>query len=114
MQTKLVQLVPSSPDRERACADRLAAGDVVGGVTNHPDAIAGEFNAVMLPRAAHGMRAEFVAHLRVVREGTKGEVLPEPVVRKLELRATAHVTGEQPLRDFTVRACRGENRTNPG
>src|SRR5438067_9824987 len=102
MRAQLVERVTSGRDAERAGADDLAAGDVMRRVADHPDIGRGELDTVTLAGAAERVRAELVAMFAVIGEGTEGEMLPEPMLGELNLRATTQVAGEEALRDVAV------------
>jgi hypothetical protein len=82
-------------DRNRARADRFAAGNVVGRVADHIDICGNEIDGVSFERPALRERPQLVAVVVIVRESAKFEEVPEPVMAQLQLRAAFQIASEK-------------------
>ena len=83
-------------DRNRARADCFPARDIVRGVANDVDICRGEIGPVLLPRAPLRKGAELVPIVMIIGERAELEKIPDPIVRKLQLRAPFDIAGKEP------------------
>src|SRR5258705_2336788 len=86
-------------DRNGARAERLAASDVARGVTDDVNFLHGKFPTVFFFGAGPGKRAELVAIVVIVREGSEFKKMPDAVMVEFQLRAARQVPSQQAEHD---------------
>ena len=81
----------SGGDRNRARADRFAARDIVRCIPDHIDLRGREIDRVFLLRTLLREWTEFVAVVVIIGKRAELKKIPDPIMRKLQLRPALHV-----------------------
>src|SRR4051794_5509234 len=90
-------------DRDGACAQRLAAGNIAGRIADDIDLVRGKFPAVLFFSAGAGKFSEFVPIVVIVGESAKFKKMPDAVVTEFELCTAGDVPSEEPKDEMLAR-----------
>ncbi len=110
---KLLPAVASGRHGHRNKTGCAGAINVTRSVTHHENVVGLEGYAVTFHRAGMRHRTEPVAVHMVVGEGAELEVVPDAVVRELQLRAALDVSGQEAEHAIRPRLERIKQRHNP-
>ena len=87
-------------DRNRARAERFAAGDIARRIADDVDLRGIELVAVFLASACACKRTELIAVVMIVGEGAEFEEMPDAVMLQFQLGAAHNVAGEKGENDL--------------
>src|SRR6266496_3971006 len=92
---KLIATPSTGCDGNRACAERLAAGDITRRVADHIDLGSGEFAAMLFFCARAREGAQAVAVPMIVGKGAELKKVPDAKVFELELRSARDISSQK-------------------